>query len=39
MEAENALADIEVLVSRALDGGVDTLAGLTVQVLATADRR
>ncbi len=35
VEAENALADIEVLVSRALDEGVDTLAGLTVQVLAT----
>ncbi len=35
VETENALADIEVMVSRALDEGVDTLAGLTVQVLAT----
>ena len=35
VEAENALADIEALVNRALDDGIDTLAGVTLRVLAT----
>lgn len=34
VEAEHALADIEALVTRALDEGFDTLAAVTEQVLA-----
>jgi chromosome partition protein MukF len=34
VEAENALADIEALVTRVLDEGFDTLAAVTEQVLA-----
>ncbi|MDR1064212.1 MAG: hypothetical protein LBL48_09850 [Azoarcus sp.] len=35
VEAENALADTEALVTRALDEGFDTLAAVTEQVLTT----
>ncbi|KLD78161.1 condensin subunit F [Xanthomonas hyacinthi] len=35
VEAENALADIEVLVNLALEEGIDSLAGVTLRVIAT----